>query len=72
MTEQPPPEPPEGQDPEPPDLDLLLHVVRVLLYDLARRLDRAGASEADRDLVGRAWAVRRVVVRAIKVRGGEG
>jgi hypothetical protein len=68
MTTTPPPEPPEGQDPEPPDLDLLLHAVRVLLRDVALRLDPDDTG-AD-DLALRARAVRRAVVRAIVNREG--
>jgi len=64
-------EPDDGQDPDPPDLDLLLHVARLLLYDVAERLEPRDDDEADHDLGLRARALRGVVIRAIQARGGE-
>lgn len=60
----PPPELADGQD-DPPDLDQLLHVLRVFLYDV--REQHGG----DDDLGLRSQALRNVVIRAIQARGGE-
>lgn len=70
MTEPPSTPPPQVtlQDDEPPDLDLLLHAVRVTLWDVAARLD-PDHSGTD-DLAKRARALRAVVIRLIKHRNG--
>jgi hypothetical protein len=59
MTSTPPPEPSLGQDDEPPDLGLLLTVVRQLLIDVEPELD----IDRSADLRLRAIAVRRVIHR---------
>jgi hypothetical protein len=67
MTNPPPDQP---QEPDPPDLDLLLHVVRLLLSDLADHL-RGRDHPDDVDLRVRSLAVRAVVIRAIQNRRAE-
>lgn len=60
--------PPPAVDDDPPDVGQLLHVVRVLLWDLGQHLDDPRHGDPE-DLSGRCRAVRRATIRAILDRG---
>jgi hypothetical protein len=65
-----PPEPPGGQDHDPPDLDLALVVTIRLLTDLAARFASSEA-DGDADLALRVLAVGAVLDRIRENRRGE-